>query len=121
MNKFYMIPSDKQLNKYKEELILPLENYSIGFDVYFNVDEIINISQERIVNVIINRFMHKKDIESLKEIISKLERYIKLFLIEDLGLLSIIPNEKVVLYQNHLIVGENPQIVWGFNIALAIS
>ena len=103
MNKFYMIPSDKQLDKYTEELILPLENYSIGFDTYFSLEEINDISKNRIVNVIINRFMHKKDIYDLKDIINNLKFNVKLFFIEDLGLTSIIPSDRVVLYQSHLI------------------
>ena len=40
--KYYMIPSDKDLDKYREEVILPLLDYSIGFDVYFDINEIID-------------------------------------------------------------------------------
>ena len=100
--KYFMIPSDKTLDKYKEELVLPLLNYSIGFDIYFSCEEIIEISKVRKVNVIINRLLHKDDIDSVKNVIDSIKDYVSLFIVEDLGLLSMIPSDKVVLYQNHI-------------------
>ena len=36
-----IIPNDKILESYKcNSFILPLKDYSIGFDTYFNIDEI---------------------------------------------------------------------------------
>ena len=60
-----MIPNIKKLDKFNEELILPLKNFSIGFDVYFTKEEIIEISKKRKVSVIINKFLHKNDIDSI--------------------------------------------------------
>lgn len=102
MNKFYMIPNSKDLNKYDEELILPLESYSIGFDRYFCVREIKDISESREVSVIINKFLHKEEIENIKKIIGNL-KCVKYFFVEDLGLLNLIDKSKIVLYQNHII------------------
>ncbi len=102
MNKFYMIPNSKDLSKFKEELILPLEGYSIGYDVYFNSDEIESIAKTREVNVMINAFLHKEKIESIRSEIEKLNS-VKFFFIEDLGLTNIIDKNRIVLYQNHII------------------
>ena len=101
--KYFMIPSDKDLEKYKEELVLPLLNYSIGFDIYFTSEEIIKISKIRKVNVIINRLLHKNDIDSIKGIIDSLKESVSLFIVEDLGLVNIIDKDKLVLYQNHIL------------------
>ncbi len=101
--KYFMIPSDKELDKYKEELVLPLLNYSIGFNVYFDKEEIINISKSRKVNVIINRLLHKEDIDSIKSVLDSLKDSVNLFFIEDLGLISMIDKDKIVLYQNHIL------------------
>ncbi len=101
--KYFMIPGDKDLEKYKEELVLPLLNYSIGFNVYFDKEEIINISKSRKVNVIINRLLHKEDIDSIKSVLDSLKDSVNLFFIEDLGLISMIDKDKIVLYQNHIL------------------
>ena len=101
--KYYMIPYCKELDLFKEELILPIEDYSIGFDIYFSFNEIIEISKKRKVNVIINRFLHKDDISNIRDVINNLSDYVELFFVEDLGLLNIIDKEKIVLYQNHII------------------
>ena len=102
MNKFYMIPNSKDLNKFKEELILPLEGYSIGYDTYFNVQEIIEISKNRVVNVVINKFLHKEALKSVKEEIGKLS-CVNFFFCEDLGLANIIDRKRVVIFQNHIV------------------
>ncbi len=59
MNKFYIIPNKKEIDYFKEDLILPLEGFSIGFDVYFTIDEINEIAKSRNISVIINIFLHK--------------------------------------------------------------
>ena len=99
---FYMIPNSKDISKFNEELILPLEGYSIGFDIYFSALEIEEISKTRKVNVIINKFFHKKDIDSIDSVLEKLE-HVNYFFIEDLGLINKIDKEKIVLSQNHII------------------
>ena len=57
MNEFYVIPNNKMILDYN--LILPLESYSIGFDVYYSVSEINNLATTHNVSVIINKFLHK--------------------------------------------------------------
>ena len=100
MDKYFLIPNNK--NDLTDNLILPIENYSIGFDVYFKVEEINALAKEKNVSVIINRFMHKTDIENIKSVIEKLENIVYYF-IEDMGLTYFLPKEKVVITQNHII------------------
>lgn len=100
MNNFYIIPNNKDI--LLDNLILPLEDYSIGFDVYYKVEEINKLSEKYNISVIINKFMHKTDIENIGGILNKLIN-IKYFFIEDLGLTYFIPKEKVVISQNHII------------------
>ena len=100
MNNFYIIPNNQDI--LLNNLILPLEDYSIGFDVYYKVEEINKLSEKYNISVIINKFMHKTDIENIGGILNKLIN-IKYFFIEDLGLTYFIPKEKVVISQNHII------------------
>lgn len=99
---YYIIPNNKNLNIINENLILPLKDFSIGFDVYFTINEINEISKNKNVSVIINKFLHKKDIDVIKSYIDSLNN-IKYFFIEDLGLINLIDKEKIVIYQNHII------------------
>ena len=100
MNNFYIIPNNKDI--ILDNLILPLEDYSIGFDVYYKVEEINKLSEKYNISVIINKFMHKADIENIGGILNKLIN-IKYFFIEDLGLTYFLPKEKIVISQNHII------------------
>ena len=54
--KYLIIPNKKELKLYEKynfnTFILPLEDYSIGFDVYFNIDEI-------------NELLNEKDLDSI--------------------------------------------------------
>lgn len=100
--KYYMIPNTKEIENFTEELILSLENYSIGFDVYFTSEEIEKISKYREVNVIINAFLHKNEINEIKKEIEKMPS-VKYFFIEDLGLTNIIDKKRIVINQNHII------------------
>ncbi len=102
MNKYFMIPREKDLNKYKENIILPIEEFSIGFDVYYSVKEINKISSERETSVIINKLLHKKELNKVIEVIKELKN-IKYYFIEDLGLINYINKENIVLYQNHIL------------------
>jgi len=99
---FYMIPNKRNLSLFKENLILPLKGYSIGFDEYFDSEEIEEISKTREVNVIINKFLHKGEINSIKEVIERMPS-VKYFFVEDLGLTNIIDKNRIVLFQNHII------------------
>lgn len=102
MNKFYMIPNTKEVDKFNEELILPLKDFSVGFDVYFTLEEIKEISKSRKVSVVINSFLHKDLLNNLSEKIKTMD-YVNLFFVEDLGLTNIIDKKRIVLFQNHII------------------
>lgn len=102
MNDFYVIPNNK--NVVFNNLILPLKDYSIGFDVYYTVSEINSLSKKLNISVIINKFLHKEDIKNIINIINELEiDNIKYIFVEDLGLVSLLDNNKVVVSQNHII------------------
>ena len=99
---FYVIVNNKSIDLYEEEIILPLKDYSIGFDTYFSLEEIKEISSKRKINIIINRFMHKNDLISIKPIIDELNSIVNLFFIEDLGLTNYVNKDKIVLFQSHI-------------------
>ena len=102
MNDFYVIPNNKDV--VFNNLILPLKDYSIGFDVYYTVSEINSLSKKLNISVIINKFLHKEDIKNIINIINELEiDNIKYIFVEDLGLVSLLYNNKVVVSQNHII------------------
>lgn len=102
MNDFYVIPNNKDV--IFNNLILPLKDYSIGFDVYYTVSEINSLSRKLNISVIINKFLHKEDIKNIINIINELEiDNIKYIFVEDLGLVSLLDNDKVVVSQNHII------------------
>lgn len=102
MNDFYVIPNNKDV--VFNNLILPLKDYSIGFDVYYTVSEINSLSKKLNISVIINKFLHKEDIKNIINIINGLEiDNIKYIFVEDLGLVSLLNNNKVVVSQNHII------------------
>lgn len=100
--KLIVIPNKKDLSSYSSfnKFILPLENYSIGFDVYFNVNEINEISKHNEVYVIMNKFLHR-NIKNFKEIYNLFYENIK-FIVEDIGLTSVIDKKRIVLYENHI-------------------
>lgn len=102
MNDFYVIPNNKDV--VFNNLMLPLKDYSIGFDVYYTVSEINSLSRKLNISVIINKFLHKEDIKNIINIINELEiDNIKYIFVEDLGLVSLLDNNKVVVSQNHII------------------
>lgn len=102
MNDFYVIPNNKDV--VFNNLILPLKDYSIGFYVYYTVSEINSLSRKLNISVIINKFLHKEDIKNIINIINELEiDNIKYIFVEDLGLVSLLDNNKVVVSQNHII------------------
>lgn len=99
-----IVPNDKNLESYKcNSFILPLKGYSIGFDTYFDVDEINNFSSFYNVSIIINKFLHKNSLETIKKELLKFSNNIKYFFIEDFSLLGYLPKENAVLYPNHII------------------
>lgn len=81
--------------------ILPVENMSIGFDAYFTLEEINVLSKEHDIYLMINKFFHHAEISEVIKILDGLEN-IKGMFIEDLGLITNLKNQNVILYQNHL-------------------
>jgi putative protease len=101
--RYLIIPNDKKMNEYNNDsFILPLKDFSVGFDVYFNTDEINELSSVYNVSVIINKFIHEKDLDFIKKLLLKLDN-IKYFFVEDFSLINYISKEKIVLYPNHII------------------
>lgn len=101
--RYFIIPNDKKMNEYNNDsFILPLKDFSVGFDVYFDIDEINKLSSIYNVSVIINRFIHEKDLDIVKKELLKLNN-VELFFVEDFSLMNYISKEKLVLYPNHII------------------
>lgn len=100
---FIIVPNSKNLESFNDfsSFILPLEDYSIGFDVYFDIDEINQLSKTKNIYVILNKFLHMQ-IYEFKKIYEKFNNNIK-FIVEDIGLLNIIDNNRVILYENHIL------------------
>ena len=102
---YLIIPNKKELDLYTSynfnTIILPLEGYSIGFNVYYTIDEINELSLKYNVYVIMNKFLHKK-IEEFKKIYNKFNSNIK-FIVEDIGLTDVIEKDRLVLYENHIL------------------
>ena len=103
--KFIIISNKKELKLYEEYnfniFILPLKDYSIGFDVYYDIDEINEISNKHEIYVLANRLLHM-DIYKFKELYPKFNKNIK-FIIEDIGLTNIIDKDRLVLWENHIL------------------
>lgn len=103
--KYLIIPRKKELKLYDKynfnTFILPLKDYSIGFDVYYDIDEINEYSKSREIFVIINKFLHKK-IDDFRKIYNKFNNNIK-FIVEDIGLTDVISKDRIILYENHIL------------------
>ena len=99
-----IIPNKKNLEFYKKynlnTFLLPLEDYSIGNDVYFNIGEINNLSHEYTIYVYMNKLLHRK-IEEFRKIYNLFNKNIK-FIVEDIGLLDIIDKDRLILNENHI-------------------
>ena len=98
-------PNKKDLKYYEKyginTLLLPFKDYSIGFEVYFDIDEINIHAEEYNVYVLVNRFLHR-DIDKFKEIYNKFNKKVK-FIVEDIGLVNVIDRDRLVLYENHIL------------------
>ena len=98
---FIIIPRKKELYNGFNSFCLPLKDYSIGFDVYFDIDEINELSNKYNIYVLINKFLHLK-IYDFKKIYNKFNNNIK-FIVEDIGLTNIIDKDRIILYENHIL------------------
>ena len=102
--RYLIIPNDKKMNEYNNDsFILPLKNFSVGFDTYFEIDEINKFSSIYNISIIINKLLHKDDLEKIKLELSKLSSNIKYIFIEDFSLINYLPKDKIVIYPNHII------------------
>ena len=60
LNNFLIVPNNKNIEEFNfNSFILPLEDYSIGYNVYFSVDEINELSNKYNVYVIMNKLLHR--------------------------------------------------------------
>ena len=100
---FLIIPNSKELELFNNFSIfmLPLKDYSIGFNVYFDINEINEISKNKKVYVIVNKLLHNK-IYEFEKLYKKFNSNI-MFIVEDIGLVNIIDNKRLVLYENHIL------------------
>ncbi len=75
--KILVKPSLSQINEYKniDGFILPLKEYSTDYESYFTIDEIINIKTKsnKEIFVVLNRMFFNEDIDSLKQILKKID------------------------------------------------
>ena len=101
--KFLIIPNKKDLELFNNfnVFILPLKDYSIGYNVYFDIDEINELSKNHEIYVLVNKFLHKK-IYDFESIYPKFSKDIK-FIVEDIGLVNIIDKDRLVLWENHIL------------------
>ena len=60
--KYIILPNKKDLSYYEKydlnSFVLPLKDYSIGCEVYFDVDEINDLSNSHEIYVLMNKFLH---------------------------------------------------------------
>ena len=100
-----ILPNKKQLEFYEKyninTFLLPMKDFSIGFNTYFTKEEINKLSDKYCIYVLINKFMHK-NIDKFKNIYDKFNKNIK-FIVEDIGLSKIIDKDRIVIYENHII------------------
>lgn len=102
LNNFLIVPNNKNIEEFNfNSFILPLEDYSIGYNVYFSVDEINELSNKYNVYVIMNKLLHRT-IYNFKELYPKFNKNIK-FIVEDIGLVNIIDKDRLILYENHIL------------------
>lgn len=103
--KFIIIPNKKELELYEKynfnTFILPLKDFSIGFDVYFDIKEINDISKKHNVYVILNKFLHRQ-IDEFRKIYNNFNKNIK-FIVEDIGTTDVIDKDRIILFENHII------------------
>lgn len=104
INKFLIIPNDDKINEYKSNsFIFPLKDFSVGFEKYFTYQQINEYSNNYETSVIINKFLHKKELNEIKNILNKFNDNIKYYFIEDFALANLLPKDKVGLFPNHII------------------
>lgn len=103
--KYLIIPRSKNIEEYLpsgfNSFILPLENYSIGYDTYFSVEEINKLSKKYNIFVMVNKLLHRK-IDDFRKIYNSFNDNI-MFFVEDIGLTDVISKDRIILYENHML------------------
>ncbi len=105
-NYLILVENDSLVEKLKEEsnitFLFPLQDFSIGFNNTFNIDDI----KCDHAYVFINRLLDNDSILSLKEILNSLPSNIEGIVFDDIGVLNILleSNSKLkkILFLNHL-------------------
>lgn len=102
---FIILPNDKEFKLYEKynlnTFLLPLKGFSIGYQVYFDIDEINELSNKYTIYVMLNKFLHRS-IYDFEKLYPKFNNNIK-FIVEDIGLVNIIDKNRLVLYENHIL------------------
>lgn len=100
-----ILPNKKDLSIYEKynlnTFLLPLNDYSIGFNCYFDIDEINELSEKYNIYVLVNKFLHL-NISKFRELYPLFNKNIK-FIVEDIGLNEVIDKDRIVLYENHIV------------------
>lgn len=107
MNNYIFIPKSKKqiktiFNSGFKFFILPLKDYSIGFEEYYTLKEINKYASKYNIYVLINRIFNNEEIDNIKEILKDFKN-VRGFFIEDKGLLNIIKKEKVIINERTMI------------------
>ena len=112
MNNIVVIPNSKEdinilLDKNIVELIIGVKNLSI-YNFELDIDSILelNKSADIKITIAINKMIHNKDLDYVKEILSKVKNTNINILFHDLGVFNIINelelNNKLIIYGEHL-------------------
>lgn len=103
-DKYLILPRSNKLDEYTKyefnSFILPLKGYSIGYDTYFTLEEINELSKKYNVFVLMNKFLHRS-ISSFRKLYPKFNKNIN-FIVEDIGLTDVIDKERLILNENHI-------------------
>lgn len=77
MTKLMAIPNKNNIDKilqYTDSILVGLEDYSINFNNYFNIEEIKELAKKTELFVALNKNMHTIDLDNLKKILIELNK-----------------------------------------------
>ena len=91
MAKLMLMPSSKVLDYDVDAFLLGIEKLSVNMQVYFSLDEIMNLKTDKEIFINLNKNMHKDDLEQLEVVLRKLEKLnIKGVFFYDLSVLNLV-------------------------------
>lgn len=104
-NILLLVTSDQIITKFKEEsnitFLFPLQDFSVGFERYFTLNEITAPGF-----IFVNRLLDNAGIEEFRTLLPKLPKTIQGIVFDDLGILNILQTTKInirtILFLNHL-------------------